>query len=107
MTQLAFGESGGFVDGTSSDTANDVLDGIQTAFDAIGLLSHVPWMMTLLTAFAFLPGPMRTVNDWSDQAVNRRKKVRNFYETTLAPAEGGIERVRKSGPHGLSSQEYR
>ena len=75
MTQLAFGESGGFVDGTSSDTANDVLNGLHTAFDAIGLLSHVPWMMTLLTTFAFLPGPMKFVNDWSDQAVNQRKKV--------------------------------
>lgn len=75
MTQLAFGEIGGFVNGTSSDTAKDVLNGIQLAFDAIGLLNHVPWMMTLLTTFAFLPGPMKTVNNWSDRAVNERKKV--------------------------------
>ena len=75
MTQLAFGEVGGFVDGTSSDTSNDVLNGIQTAFDAIGLLSHVPWMMSLLTNFSFLPGPLKAVNDWSNKAVNQRKKV--------------------------------
>lgn len=75
MTQLAFGESGGFVEGTSSQSANNVVDGLHLGFDAIGLLSHVPWMMTLLTTFAFLPGPMRVVNDWSNQALKRRKQV--------------------------------
>ena len=75
MTQLAFGESGGFLDGTVSKEANKVVDGLHTGFDAIGLLSHVPWMMTLLTNFAFLPGPMQVVNNWSNQAVKRRKQV--------------------------------
>jgi len=75
MTQLAFGESGGFIDGTSSETANNVIDGLHTGLDTIGLLSHIPWMMTLLTTFSFLPGPMRVVNDWSDQALKRRKQV--------------------------------
>lgn len=77
MTQLAFGESGGFVDGSSDDVANAVLGGIQKGVDAIGLLNQVPWVMTLLTTFAFLPGPMRVFNDWSNQALENRKKV-NF-----------------------------
>jgi hypothetical protein len=79
MTQLTFGESGGFVDGTSSERANDVLDGLRTSFDALGYLSHVPWMMTLLTTFAFLGGPMKVVNDWSNDALVQRKKVRFVY----------------------------
>lgn len=74
MTQLAFGESEGFVDGSSSQSADNVVGGIHMAFDAIGLFSHVPWIMTLLTTFASLPGPMRVVNDWSDQALRRRKQ---------------------------------
>ena len=40
MTQLAFGESGGFADGSSSDTANEVLNGIHEGAYAIGLLCH-------------------------------------------------------------------
>jgi hypothetical protein len=92
MTQLAFGESGGFVDGTSSETANEVLDGLHTGFDAIGLLLHVPWMMTLLTTFSFLPGPMRIVNDWSNQALTRRKKVQLSYVAYLAFAKSVTER---------------
>lgn len=75
MTQLAFGESGGFLDGTASEVAHGVLTGIQTGIDAIGLLSQVPWIMTLMMTFAFLPGPMRVYNDWSNQALERRKKV--------------------------------
>lgn len=75
MTQLAFGKSSGFVDGTSSEIANKVLSGLQSGIDAIGLLYQVPWMMTLLTTFAFLPGPMKGLNDWSNQAVENRKKV--------------------------------
>lgn len=106
MTQLAFGEVGGFVDGTSSDTANSVLDGIQLAFDAIGLLSHVPWMMTLLTTFAFLPGPMKTVNDWSDQAVTRRKKVWNLGFLLRTFTDFTAERIREPRPHGVSSQKH-
>ena len=75
MTQLAFGRSGGFIDGTAGDVANNVLGGIQKGIDAIGLLNQVPWIMTLLTTFAFLPGPMRIFNDWSNQALQQRKKV--------------------------------
>jgi hypothetical protein len=74
MTQLAYGQSGGFVDGSSSDTANEVLNGIQKGIDAIGLLNQVPWMMTLLTTFAGLGGPMKAFNDWSNDALEKRKK---------------------------------
>jgi hypothetical protein len=76
MTQLAFGESGGFADGSSSDTANEVLNGIHKGAYAIGLLSQVPWIMTLLTTFAGLGGPMKLFNDWSNQALEKRKKVK-------------------------------
>jgi hypothetical protein len=107
MTQLAFGERGGFIDNTSSDSANDVVDGLHTAFDIIGLLNHVPWMMKLLTVFSFLPGPMRAVNDWSAQALKRRKKVRTFPPAQLGTpstytTKGLTERVKTTGPDGLS-----
>lgn len=83
MTQLAFGESGGFVDGSSNETAKAVLSGIQKGVDAIGLLNQVPWIMTLLTTFAFLPGPMRVFNDWSNLALEKRKKVRRMFKLTV------------------------
>lgn len=76
MSQLAYGESSGFLDGSSSDMANYVVTGMEKGVDAIGLLNQVPWMMTLLTTFAVLGGPMKVFNDWSNQALEKRKKVR-------------------------------
>jgi hypothetical protein len=64
MTQLAFGQSGGFIDSSSSKIASEVLGGIQKGIDAIGLLNHVPWMMMLLTIFAGLGDHMKAFNDW-------------------------------------------
>ena len=75
MTQIAFGQSGGFVDGSSDEKANSVLNGIQKGIEAVGLLNQVPWIMTLLTTFASLGGPMKSFNDWSNQALENRKKV--------------------------------
>lgn len=75
MTQLAFGQPGGFISGNQSETASSVMAGIKEATLALGLLYHVPWIMTLLTTFSFLPGPMKWWNDWSEKMLNERKKV--------------------------------
>lgn len=73
--QLAFGQAGGFISGSQSATARSVMAGIKEATFALGLLYHVPWIMTLLTTFAFLPGPMKVWNDWSEKMLNERKQV--------------------------------
>ncbi|CZT12527.1 related to pisatin demethylase cytochrome P450 [Rhynchosporium graminicola] len=72
-TQLAFGQAGGFMSGTQSDTAKSVMAGLKEATFALGLLYHVPWIMTLLTTFAFLPGPLKVWNDWSEKMLQERK----------------------------------
>ncbi|KAF8850804.1 cytochrome P450 [Acephala macrosclerotiorum] len=74
ITQLAYSQSGGFVDGSSSQTTNKVLSGIQNGIGVIGLLNQVLWMMILLTTFAGLGGPMKVFNDWSNQVLEDRKK---------------------------------
>ncbi|KAK0118355.1 hypothetical protein ONS95_012643 [Cadophora gregata] len=73
-TQLAFGQAGGFISGNQSETAKSVMAGIKEATFALGLLYHVPWIMTLLTTFAFLPGPMKGWNDWSEKMLKERKQ---------------------------------
>lgn len=75
-TQLAFGQAGGFISGDQTETAESVMAGIKEATVALGLLYHVPWIMTLLTTFAFLPGPMKGWNKWSEKMLKERKKVR-------------------------------
>jgi len=75
MNQIAFCSKGGFIDGTSSERAKRVLDGIRSSFDTLGFLTHVPWLMSVATAVARLPGPLRIVNDWSDEALTARKKA--------------------------------
>lgn len=72
--QLAFGQAGGFISGNQSETAKSVMAGIKEATFALGLLYHVPWIMTLLTTFAFLPGPMKGWNDWSEKMLKERKQ---------------------------------
>ncbi|XMA16149.1 hypothetical protein WAI453_008940 [Rhynchosporium graminicola] len=59
--------------GTQSDTAKSVMAGLKEATFALGLLYHVPWIMTLLTTFAFLPGPLKVWNDWSEKMLQERK----------------------------------
>ncbi|KAH9209756.1 putative benzoate 4-monooxygenase cytochrome P450 [Leptodontidium sp. 2 PMI_412] len=73
-TQLAFGQAGGFISGNQTETAKSVMAGIKEATFALGLLYHVPWIMTLLTTFAFLPGPMKGWNDWSERMLKERKQ---------------------------------
>lgn len=63
------------MDGTSSQSANEVLEGLRKGFNALGYLSHVPWMMRILTTLSFLGGPMKLMNEWSNAALIRRKKV--------------------------------
>ncbi|KAJ5052122.1 uncharacterized protein L3040_001881 [Drepanopeziza brunnea f. sp. 'multigermtubi'] len=74
MTQLAFGEPGGFISGDRSEASHSVMAGLEEATSAIGLLCHVPWMMSLLTTFAFLPGPLKWFNQWSNMMLNQRRK---------------------------------
>lgn len=77
MTQLAFGESGDFISGQADATAKSALGCVQKGIDAIELLGQVPWMMSLLTTFASLLGPVRVFNDWYNRALELRKKVRS------------------------------
>ncbi|KAL2061564.1 hypothetical protein VTL71DRAFT_6941 [Oculimacula yallundae] len=73
-TQLAFGQAGGFISGNQSEAARTVMAGIKDATFALGLLYHVPWILTLLTTFAFLPGPLRGWNNWSEKMLKERKE---------------------------------
>ena len=75
MSALAFGEEMGFVTGEVDDAANEILQNIQNGVDAIGLLLHVPWLMTTLTTFSWAIGPMRKWNEWSKDQAERRKRV--------------------------------
>lgn len=74
MTQLAFGLPGGFLDHSAGDCANNVLEGIQSGIDAIGLLSQVPWLLNICTTFAGLGGPLKIFNDWSQSALEKRQE---------------------------------
>lgn len=72
---LAFGQAGGFISGQQSDTARKVMVALKSAGVAYGLFYHVPWIMTVVTAFAMLPGPLRGLNNWSEKMLIERKKV--------------------------------
>ncbi|OJD34098.1 cytochrome p450 monooxygenase [Diplodia corticola] len=78
MTQLAFGEPGGFVDGSADDVATDMLDGMQKGIDAIGILCQMPWVLGILMALAtVIPTPMSTFNGWAAKSLERRMKMKN------------------------------
>lgn len=81
MSALAFGEEMGFVTGEVDDVANEILQNTQSGVDAIGLLLHVPWLMTTLTTFSWIIRPMRKWNEWSRDQAERRKKVYPQYVT--------------------------
>lgn len=76
MSALAFGNPMGFIKGDSNEIANSILSNIQRGVDAIGLLLHVPWLMTTLTTFSWAIGPMRQWNLYSQELVMLRKAVR-------------------------------
>lgn len=65
----------GFVGGDSNADANRILANIQEGIDGIGMFTHIPWGMKLLTNFSFLIGPMRELNKWSEKQVAIRKMV--------------------------------
>ncbi|KAF2138249.1 uncharacterized protein K452DRAFT_256367 [Aplosporella prunicola CBS 121167] len=79
MSALAFGEALGFVDGCSSELAKKVINGIRSGLNAIGMMVHVPYIMTAVEVFSKLPGPnpMKNYNNWSKENVVRRKKMKN------------------------------
>ncbi|KAK0644859.1 Tryprostatin B 6-hydroxylase [Lasiodiplodia hormozganensis] len=78
MTQLAFGEPGGFVDGSADDVATDMLEGMQKGVDAIGILCQMPWVLGILMALAtVIPTPMSTFNGWAAKSLERRMKMKN------------------------------
>lgn len=74
-THLAFGNAGGFISGNQNEEARSVMAAIKKASVAFGLFYHVPWIMTLLTTFDFLPGPLKGWNDWSEKLLKERIKV--------------------------------
>ena len=75
MSAMAFGKSTNFIDGLANKRASLVLKGIRETILAVGLILHVPWLMAVLTAVPFLPGPMRSMNLWSSDQVEERRKV--------------------------------
>ncbi|KAL1981812.1 hypothetical protein VTN96DRAFT_2108 [Rasamsonia emersonii] len=77
MSALAFGNPMGFIKGDSNEIANSILSNIQRGVDAIGLLLHVPWLMTTLTTFSWAIGPMRQWNLYSQELVMLRKAMKN------------------------------
>lgn len=65
----------GFLEGKAADVAEKIVSSIEDAADAIGLLLHIPWLMTCLTTFSFCIGPMKRLNQWSEEQVVKRRAV--------------------------------
>ncbi|KKA24572.1 Benzoate 4-monooxygenase cytochrome P450 [Rasamsonia emersonii CBS 393.64] len=83
MSALAFGNPMGFIKGDSNEIANSILSNIQRGVDAIGLLLHVPWLMTTLTTFSWAIGPMRQWNLYSQELVMLRKARHNRHSPNI------------------------
>ncbi|KAF2089797.1 putative benzoate 4-monooxygenase cytochrome P450 [Saccharata proteae CBS 121410] len=77
MSALAFGHPAGFTNEKCSEKSRRVLEGIHVGMDAIAVLIHVPWVMTMLEACSSLPSPMKLFNDWSKEQVEFRSKMQN------------------------------
>lgn len=74
MSLLAFGESSRFLEGTCTQQSKKVLKGVRDGGIAVGAFVHVPWILTIVESISFA-GPIRNLNLWSAEQVERRKKV--------------------------------
>lgn len=76
MTQLAFSEPRGFLDGSAPASERQMLADLQQGIDAIGLLQHVPWVLGILMKLATtFPTPMSAFNGWAAKALAKRMKM--------------------------------
>lgn len=76
MSALAFGTSAGFIEGKSSELALTVQNNIKEGIVAIGMLMHVPWILTIGETMSFM-GPMKMFKSWSREQVAIRRKMKN------------------------------
>lgn len=78
ISTLGFGNSTRFLEGESTDVAKRVFGAIERGVIAIGILLHVPYLLTIMEAFTY-QGPMGEFNQWAAAEVVRRKKVRGIH----------------------------
>ncbi|OKL55488.1 hypothetical protein UA08_09188 [Talaromyces atroroseus] len=76
ISTLGFGNSTRFLEGESTEVAKRVFGAIERGVVAIGLLLHVPYLLTVMETFTY-HGPMGGFNLWAAEEVQRRKKVGN------------------------------
>ena len=74
ISTLGFGNSTRFLEGESTEVAKRVFGAIERGVIAIGVLLHVPYLLTIMEHFTY-QGPMGEFNTWAAQEVVRRKKV--------------------------------
>lgn len=77
ISTLGFGNSTRFLEEKSTDVARHVFSVIEQGVIAIGLLLHVPYLLTVMETFTFR-GPMGGFNRWAADEVIRRQKVCSF-----------------------------
>lgn len=77
ISTLGFGNSTRFLEGETTEVAKKVFAFIEQGVIAIGLLLHVPYLLTIMETFTF-QGPMGGFNRWAADEVIRRKKVCSF-----------------------------
>lgn len=77
ISTLGFGHSTSFLQGEATEIAKHVFGAVERGVIAIGILLHVPYMLTIMETFTF-KGPMGAFNRWAADEVIRRKKVRSI-----------------------------
>lgn len=77
ISTLGFGNSTRFLEGETTEVAKNVFGAIERGVIAIGILLHVPYLLTIMEAFTY-QGPMGEFNKWAANEVVRRKKVCSF-----------------------------
>ncbi|KAF7867161.1 hypothetical protein EAF04_005245 [Stromatinia cepivora] len=77
ISALAFGIFTRFLDGKQTAKVKNIVDNIQSGIVAVGILVHVPWILTILETLSVLGGPMKEFNDWSACQVEARRHMQN------------------------------
>jgi len=76
MSSLTFGYSTQFLEGRSTKAATEALDNITKGITEIGILLHVPWLLTILETIPFA-GPLKNYNLWCDEQIEKRRITPN------------------------------
>ncbi|GME46989.1 cytochrome p450 [Neofusicoccum parvum] len=77
MCSLAFGKSGGYLLGQTGARDEAIFKIIHDSLDVIALVVHTPWVIKILENCSKIPGPMKSLNDWSAEKVEMRKKMKD------------------------------